>query len=73
MISNRHCRGSRRLDLLGTPAGIGLAHVARGLDGGNELEDDVGDTDTTDNGTSDVLDDHGAENEAADEDVDYGE
>lgn len=59
------------LDLLSTPTGVGLAHVARGLDGGDELENNVTDTDDTDDTTSDVVDDHASEEKAADEDVDW--
>ena len=62
-----HC-----LDLLGAPAGdVGFAHVGRGLDRGDELEGDVGNTDDADNSTSNLADHHVAEDEAADEDVDY--
>lgn len=43
----------RSLDLLGAPAGVGLAHVGRGLDGGDELEDGIGDTDQADDGARD--------------------
>lgn len=57
------------LDLLGTPAGIGLAHIARGLDRRDELEDDIADADASDDGTRDVLDCPAAQNKAAKEDV----
>lgn len=60
-----HC-----LDLLGAPAGIGLAHVAGGLDRGNKFEDDVCDTNDANNGTRDVLKDPRAQDEGAQEDVD---
>lgn len=64
--------GSRGgLNLLGAPASVCLAHVARGLDGGDELEDDVGDTDNTNDATSDLGEDHVPEDEAAEEDIDW--
>lgn len=60
------------LDLLGTPAsGLGLAHVGRGLDRGDKLEGDVGDTDDADSATGDFAKNLFAEDETADEDVDY--
>lgn len=61
------------LDLLGAPAGIfGLAHVAGGLDGGDELEGDVAETDDTDDATSNLAEDEVAQQKAANEDVDLG-
>lgn len=64
-------REQPRLDLLSTPAsGVGLAHVGRGLDRGNELEGDVGDTEDANDATGDLAEDLVAEDEAADEDVD---
>ena len=66
---NDHCQN--RSDLLGTPAGsIGLAHVARGFDGGDELEYDIGDTDDADDAAGDVLDNLVAEEQAAEKNVD---
>lgn len=59
-----------RLDLLSTPAGVGLAHVGRGLDRGDELENGVADTDHANDATGDVVEDVVAEEEAAEEDVD---
>lgn len=47
-------RSGYRLDLLRAPAGIRLAHVGRGLDGRDELEDDVGDADSSDDDADDV-------------------
>jgi len=58
------------LDLLGTPTLIGLAHVGWRLDGGDELEDEVGNTGDTDDGSSDLTQDVAVEDNAADEDVD---
>jgi len=58
------------LNLLGAPSrGVGLTHVGRGLDGGHKLESDVGDTNDTNNTTSNVADDLCAEEEAAKKDV----
>jgi hypothetical protein len=58
------------LDLLGTPASVfGLAHVGRGLDGGNELESDVGNTSKTNNATSDLAENAVAYHQGAEEDV----
>lgn len=60
----------RGLNLLSAPASIlSLAHVAGGLDGGNELEGDVCDTDDADDGTSDFAENAVAEEKAAEEDV----
>ena len=60
------------LYLLGAPSGsLCLAHVVRGLDLGDELENGVDKTDTPDDATSNVGNDHGAEEQAADEDVDW--
>jgi hypothetical protein len=65
--------GSRRrsLDLLGAPAGIGFAHVRGRLDGRNELEDDIGETDDADDGAGNDTEDAAAEDDGADEDVDW--
>ena len=59
-----------RLDLLRAPAGISFPHVGRGLDGGDEFEDDVGDTDEADNGACDDAEDAVVEEDASDKDVD---
>jgi hypothetical protein len=60
------------LDLLGAPASVfGLAHVGRGLNGGDELESDVGKTGDTDDATSDVAEDIAAEDQRAEEEVDW--
>lgn len=59
------------LDLLGTPALVGLAHVGRGLDGGDELECDVGDADEADDGAGDDAQNVIGEEDGADEDVDF--
>ena len=58
------------LDLFRTPAGIGLAHVRGGLDGWDELENDVGDTDDADDGAGNYAQDAVVEQDGADEDVD---
>lgn len=60
-----------RLDGFGTPAGVGLAHVGGGLDGGDEFEGDVGETDDADDATRDDEPGAVAEDEAAAEDVDW--
>lgn len=58
------------LNLLSAPTGsFGIAHVARGLNGRDELEDDVGDTDDTNGSASNLAEDSLSEEEAADEDV----
>lgn len=58
------------LDLLGTPASVfGLAHVGRGLDGGNELESDVGNTGDAHNATGDLAENTVADHQRAEEDV----
>ena len=59
------------LDLLVAPAGIGFAHVARGFDGGDELEGDVADTDEANGAASNFAEDALAEDETADENVDF--
>lgn len=60
------------LDALGAPAGVGLPHVGGGLDGGDELETDVGEADDADDAAADDEPEAVAEDEAADEDVDCG-
>ena len=60
------------LDALGAPAGVGLPHVGGGLDGGDELEADVGEADDADDAAADDEPEAFAEDEAADEDVDCG-
>jgi hypothetical protein len=76
------------LDLLGTPASIGVTtqilvrplilgkrsdipHVRRRLNGGDELESSVSDTDDTDKGTWDNAEPLLADNDGADKNVDY--
>lgn len=59
----------RALHLLGAPAGVGLPHVGRGLDGGDELEDGVADADEADDGAGDYAQDVAVEQDGADEDV----
>ena len=46
--------GQQILDLLSTPAGIGLTHIRGRLDLRKELEDDISDTDKSDNGPEEV-------------------
>ena len=59
------------LNLFGAPAcDIGLAHVARGLNRGDELENGVSDTDNADDTSSDVAEDVAAEEQGAEEDID---
>lgn len=60
---------SSRLDLLGTPASVGFSHVLRRLDGGDELESDVANTDDADDATSEVVQEVSPEEKAAEEDV----
>lgn len=57
------------LYLLGAPTGVGLPHVGWGLDGGDELEDSVADTDEADNRAGDYAQDVAVEQDGADEDV----
>lgn len=61
---------SRLLHLLGAPAGIGLAHVGRRLNGGHKLEHAVGQTDDADNGASNDAQGVVVEEDGADENVD---
>lgn len=63
--------GERCLHLLGSPAGVGFAHVGGRLDLGDELENDVGEADDADHGARDDAEPAGAEEDGADEDVDY--
>lgn len=58
------------LDLLGAPAGVGLAHVQRGLDGRDVLEGDVADADEANGTAGNLAEGHLANDEAADKDVD---
>ena len=69
--NGKHAKGAARLDGFGTPAGVGLAHVGGGLDGGDEFEGDVGETDDADDATRDDEPGAVAEDEAAAEDVDW--
>lgn len=58
------------LDLLGAPASIlGLAHVAWGLDGGDKLKSDEGETNDTDAATGNLAEDFLTEEKTAEEDV----
>jgi hypothetical protein len=58
------------LDLLGTPSGVRLSHVRRRLDRGNELEDDVGDTNEADNGPGNYRKCRFTQEDGANKDVD---
>ena len=58
------------LHLLGAPAGIGLAHVGRRLNGRDELETAVGQANKADDGAGDDAQDVVVEEDGADEDVD---
>lgn len=61
-----------RLDLFGPPASsLGLSHVAWRLNRGDELENDIGDANDTNDATSNVVEDHFPEKKAAEEDVDW--
>jgi hypothetical protein len=67
------CRRTRHLDLLSAPTSVfGVAHVARGLDGRNELECDITNADDANNGASNLGKPHLTENESAEEDIDLG-
>ena len=57
------------LHLLGSPAGVGFAHVGGRLDLGNELENDVSQTDEADDRAGNDAKDLGIEEDGADEDV----
>lgn len=57
------------LHLFRTPASVGLPHVRRRLNAGDEFEDDVADTDETDNGAGDNAQDSVVEQDRADKDV----
>lgn len=63
--------GHRCLDLLGTPACVGLAHVARWLDRGDEFESNVADTDNADNAASNVSEDVPTKKKTTKKDIDY--
>ncbi len=62
--------GCQLLHLLGAPAGIRLAHVGRGLDGRDKLENDIGNTDEADDGAGNDPEDGSVEEDAANKDVD---
>lgn len=64
------CLLGASLDLLSTPTLVRFAHVRRGLNGGNELEDEVADTDETDNGAGNVTQHQIVQQDGANEDVD---
>lgn len=57
------------LHLFCPPAGVCLAHVGRRLDTGDELKNDVTDTDQTDNGAGDDAQDTIVEQNRADKDI----
>lgn len=57
------------LDLLGAPAGVGLPHVGRRLDGGDELEDDVAHADEPHDGASNDAQHAVVQQDGAHEDV----
>lgn len=58
-----------RLHLLGTPTGVGLPHVGRRLNRRDELQDDIADTDETDDGASDDAQHTVMQQNRADKDV----
>jgi hypothetical protein len=51
---------------------VRLAHVGRGLDGGDELESDVSETDEADEGAGNDAQDVVVQQDGTDEDVDCG-
>lgn len=59
------------LDLLSTPALVGLAHVGGGLNGRNELQDQVTDTGDADNRGGNLAQDVAVQQNAADKDIDW--
>lgn len=60
----------KRLDLLGAPALVRLAHIGGRLDRRNELQHQVSNTSDADDGGGDLAEDVVVEKDAADEDVD---
>ena len=58
------------LDLLRAPTSICFAHVFGRLNRGDKFEDDIGHTDSTHNGASNIRENAVAKNNAADKDVD---
>lgn len=60
------------LDLLGSPALVGFAHVGWGLNGGNEFQYEVADTNYSNNRSGDFAKDVVMQQQTADEDVDWG-
>jgi hypothetical protein len=58
------------LDLLSTPALVGLAHVGRRLNGRDELESDISDTDQANQRAVDDAQDVIVEQNGSDENVD---
>jgi hypothetical protein len=58
-------------DLLGTPALVGLAHVRRRLDGGDEFQDGIRNAEETDDGTGNILQNVAMQDETSNEDVDF--
>lgn len=61
---------SRGLNLLGTPASVGVTHVRGRLDRGDEFEDTVAYTDNADNGAGNDAPPCGANCHGSDEDID---
>lgn len=57
--------------LLGTPALVGLAHVRRGLDGRDEFEHQVSDTDEANNGPGNVPQHMVVQHNRSGEDIDW--
>lgn len=59
------------LNLLSSPAGVGVPHVRRRLDAGNEFERNVSDSDQHDERTIEVLPPFVTHDDASHEDIDY--
>lgn len=59
------------LNLLSSPAGVGVPHVRRRLNAGNEFERNVSDSDQHDERTIEVLPPFVTHDDASHEDVDY--
>jgi hypothetical protein len=71
LISSSILASSACLHLLGSPAAVSLTHVLWRLNGGDEFEDAVSDTDYANHSSKDDIKDVGIKEDGANKDVDF--